>query len=114
MTEFKKRFTFQQRKAEADRVLSKYPHRVPLILEPVGGDVTLDKVKFLVPRDLSIQEFLIVVKKRMLLKQEEAVFIFINNIIPPMSATLGEMYDKYREGCGFMYISVRKESAFGM
>ncbi len=113
MTDFKEKYSFEKRKTEADRVVTKYPQRVPIIFDCKDKTIQLDKVKFLVPRDITPQELLLVVKKRLILGKEDALYMFINNVIPPMVSTMGELYDRYKEECGFLYISINKEKAFG-
>jgi GABA(A) receptor-associated protein len=60
---------------------------VPVICERAGkSNVPLiDKKKYLVPQDLSIGQFMYVVRKRIKISPEKAVFIFVDGILPPVS-----------------------------
>lgn len=52
----------------------------------------LDKQKYLVPSDLTVGQFYFLIRKRIHLRAEDALFFFVNNIIPPTSATMGSLY----------------------
>jgi GABA(A) receptor-associated protein len=113
---FKHEFNFSQRKEESLRVLTKYPERVPIICEKSNQRnlPDLDKKKYLVPRDLTVGQFGYVIRRRMNLKQEESLFIFINNeTIASTSDTIGNLYNKYKDIDGFVYVNYSKENVFG-
>lgn len=82
-------YIIEKRKAEADRIRTKYPDRIPVICEKVDkSDIaTIDKKKYLVPSDLTVGQFVYVIRKRIKLSPEKAIFIFVNEILPP---TAGE------------------------
>lgn len=75
----------EKRKAEAERIRQKYPDRIPVICEKVEkSDIpTIDKKKYLVPADLTVGQFVYVIRKRIKLSPEKAIFIFVNEILPP-------------------------------
>lgn len=47
--------------------------------------------KFLFPL-LSVGQFYFLIRKRIHLRAEDALFFFVNNVIPPTSATMGLLY----------------------
>ena len=53
----------------------------------------LDKRKYLVPSDLTVGQFYFLIRKRIHLRPEDALFFFVNNTIPPTSATMGQLYE---------------------
>ena len=65
---FKDAIPFAMRKEEAARILTKYPDRIPIIIERsqhCSKDIpVVDKKKYLVPCDLTIGEFMYVLRKR--------------------------------------------------
>ena len=67
------------------RIREKYPDRIPVIVEKAGrSDIPdIDKKKYLVPGDLTAGQFVYVIRKRIKLSPEKAIFIFVNNILPP-------------------------------
>lgn len=52
----------------------------------------LDKKKYLVPSDLTVGQFYFLIRKRIHLRPEDALFFFVSNVIPPTSATMGSLY----------------------
>lgn len=42
----------------------------------------IDKKKYLVPCDLTVGQFVYVIRKRIKLQPEKGIFIFVNNVLP--------------------------------
>lgn len=73
----------------------------------------LDKKKYLVPSDLTVGQFYFLIRKRIHLRAEDALFFFVNNVIPPTSATMGLLYQEHHEEDFFLYIAYSDESVYG-
>jgi GABA(A) receptor-associated protein len=43
----------------------------------------IDKAKYLVPADLTVGQFVYVIRKRIRVAPEQAVFMFVKNVLPP-------------------------------
>lgn len=112
---FKEEFTFNQRLAEASRVLTKYPDRIPIICERNyrSNVQDIDKKKYLVPGDLTCGQFVYVIRKRLCLRAEKAIFLFINGIIPSSNQNLASVYHEHKDLDGFLYITYSDENVFG-
>jgi len=112
---FKDRHPFENRKREADRIRLKYPERIPIIAEmvPKSNLPPLDRCKYLVPSDFSCGQMIHIIRKRINLTPEQAVFIFINSTIPPTSAPMSQLYKEHKEDDGFLYILISGEQTFG-
>ncbi len=113
--EFKKRFPTEKREQEADRIINKYPDRIPVICEvaKASSEFDLDKNKFLVPSDLSVGQFVYVIRKRLKLGPEKAVFMFVNNVLPPTAMLMDQLYDEHKDNDRFLYCVVSSENTFG-
>ena len=114
--EYKKRETLEVRKAEAARVFEKFPGRIPIIVERAANAKTIpliDKNKFLVPADLTLSQFIFVIRKRLTLPPEQALFLFVGNTLSTTSTLMKELYSKYREEDGFLYVKYCGENTFG-
>ena len=114
--DFKREFSFQNRLQESSRVLAKYPERRPIICEKAKHQNDLpdiDKKKYLVPYDLTMGQFIFVIRKRMRLKPEEGIFLFSNNKIVAGSTIIGHIYEYSKDPDGFLYIQYAKENTFG-
>jgi len=116
-TNFKNSYNINERWCESNRVLEKYPDRIPIICEPSKNlshnDIIIDKNKFLVPFDFTIGQFIYVIRKRMKLPTEKAIFLFINGFIPASSQMIGNIYKYHKEPDGFLYITYSFENTFG-
>ncbi|KAI7875146.1 microtubial binding protein [Lichtheimia hyalospora FSU 10163] len=112
---FKDEHSFEKRKAEADRIRDKYPDRIPVICEKVDkSDIpTVDKKKYLVPADLTVGQFVYVIRKRIKLNAEKAIFIFVNQVLPPTAALMSAIYEEHKDEDGFLYIAYSGENTFG-
>lgn len=73
----------------------------------------LDKKKYLVPADLTVGQFYFLIRKRIHLRPEDALFFFVNNVIPPTSATMGSLYSEHHEDDYFLYIAYSDENVYG-
>jgi GABA(A) receptor-associated protein len=134
---FKLEHSFELRKTESERVRTKYPEIVPglinifdklytffsfnnllsnaVICEKIERSKMeeIDKKKYLVPSDLTCGQFVFVIRKRLRLVGEKAIFLFINGVIPQNTAVLSDIYDKFKDKDGFLYISYSDETVFG-
>ena len=96
-------------------IREKYPDRVPILLKKGdnNSEIVLDKPKYICPSTLIFSEFVHVIRKRMQLKPEKALFFYIDNMLPSMSDTLYELYDKHKNSDGLLYITICEENTFG-
>ena len=44
---------------------------------------------------------------------EAALFIFIKNLVPPATTTIGTLYKEHKDKDGFMYLVISLENTFG-
>jgi GABA(A) receptor-associated protein len=110
------KFTFQDRYDESLRILGKFPDRIPIICERskyVKNCPDIDKHKYLVPCDITIGQFMQVIRKRIKLPSEDALFLFISNQIFSNSVTIGSIYEENKNKDGFLYVAYSRESTFG-
>ena len=75
----------------------------------------IDKHKFLVPADLTIGQFIHVIRKRIKATPEKAIFIFVaKRILPSTASLISTIYEQYADDDGFLYILYSGENTFGM
>jgi GABA(A) receptor-associated protein len=112
--EFQDTMSFSHRCKESVRLKEKYKLRVPVICESRSLQITLRNSKFLIPHDLTIGQFLTVLRKRITLSPTAALYIFTENeTIASCSETIGSLYGQHSNADGFLYISVTLENTFG-
>ncbi|CAL9052376.1 unnamed protein product [Musa banksii] len=112
---FKLEHPLERRQAEAARIREKYPDRIPVIVEKAErSDIPdIDKKKYLVPADLTVGQFVYVVRKRIKLSAEKAIFIFVKNSLPPTAAMMSAIYEENKDEDGFLYMTYSGENTFG-
>lgn len=115
MSKFKAEHPLEKRKAEAARIKEKYADRIPVIVEKAEkSDIPdIDKKKYLVPSDLTVGQFVYVIRKRIKLNPEKAIFIFVRNVLPPSAALMSSIYEDHKDEDGFLYITYSGENTFG-
>ena len=112
---YKEEHSFEKRKAFAETALQRNPGRIPVIVEkaPKANIPDLDKKKYLIPRDMTVGQFYFVIRSRLTMKSEDALFFFVNNVIPSTSANMGSLYDQHCDDDGFFYVTYADESVYG-
>jgi GABA(A) receptor-associated protein len=116
MSGFKNKYPFKQRKLDCNQILLKYPERIPVICEkhPYSKAAPdIDKHKYLVGFDLTVGQFMSVIRKRMSLKPEVGLYIFVNGSIPSNSSFLHYLFLDHKDDDGFLYIYYDVENTFG-
>ena len=113
---FKDETSFDERVVEFSRIRQKFPDRAPVIIERVSkaNCVELDKRKFLVPETLRVHQLLYIIRKRLNLSHEQALYIYVSNkVLPMLSDNVGFVYQQYKDEDGFLYIYYDTERTFG-
>ena len=114
---FKSKHRFEYRQKEANKVLEKYPNRVPIICEklPSCKNVPdIDRYKYLVPGDMNFSQFSYVIRKRLNVDPHISIFFFVDgNVLVPTWQFFYQLYDDYKDKDGFLYIIYSGENTFG-
>eukprot|EP01116_Phalansterium_solitarium_P020334 TRINITY_DN5968_c0_g1_i1.p1 TRINITY_DN5968_c0_g1~~TRINITY_DN5968_c0_g1_i1.p1 ORF type:complete len:121 (-),score=31.74 TRINITY_DN5968_c0_g1_i1:196-558(-) len=112
---FRSEHTFEKRLEVAGKIRSKYPDRIPVIVEKASKSNApeIDKKKFLVPADLTVSKLAFEIRRHLKLSPEHGMFLFINDTLPPNAAVLQQIYDKYKNADGFLYVTYASENTFG-
>lgn len=114
---FKQRKSFAVRKDEVAGIRTKFPTKVPVIVEKYHKEnqlPLLDKTKFLVPQELTMSQFATIIRNRMSLNANQAFYLIVNNkSISSMSMTLAEVYRDDKDEDGFLYMTYASQEMFG-
>jgi len=100
---------------EVEVIKEKYPNYIPIVVRPNDNKIKLIKCKFLVGGDITIGQFLSILRRKMEnLKSSEAIYLFINNSLPTATSSLSTIYTENQDkNTGLLYITVCKENTFG-
>ncbi|KAJ4969357.1 hypothetical protein NE237_016058 [Protea cynaroides] len=115
MRSFKKDHTFEERSKESRDILAKYPDRVPVIVEKYSRTELpeMEKIKYLIPRDMSVGQFIHILSSRLHLTAGKALFVFVKNTLPPTGSLMDSVYQSFKDEDGFLYICYSSEKTFG-
>ena len=115
MDQYKKTNPEEKRISECSRILNKHPDRVPIIVcKDKSCDLPdIDKQKYLVPKDMSLGQFIYVIRKRIKLNPEMALFVLVNGTLQPSNKLLEDIYENNKDIDGFLYIVYTSENTFG-
>ena len=114
MPSYRERTSVAERQAEAGRVRAVHPDRVPVLLLPASPACPpCAHDRFLVPRDLTVAQFAYVVRKRIKLQREQALFLHVDGRLAPGTDSLGTLDARHRGEDGFLAITYALENTFG-
>ena len=105
-------------KNEVNQIRLKYPDRVPTIVKrneySTKTTPDIDLKKYLVPMELTIGQFQYVIRKRIKMSPEIALFLFINGTLICNNEIIGAVYAKHKsktDGC--LHVVYSCENTFG-
>lgn len=101
---------------EIDKLRAKYPGKVPIFVTKANNarDIPdIPKHKFLAPSNLSVGQFIWVIRKQIKLPPEKALFIFIDNTLPTSTTLLSELYANHKSQDGALRMTYTSENTFG-
>ncbi|XP_030621364.1 microtubule-associated proteins 1A/1B light chain 3C [Chanos chanos] len=117
MMPFKQRKCYATRKDEVCSIRSKFPNKLPVIVERYIREKQLpllDKTKFLVPFELTMGQFLSLLRSKINLEATQALYLLISErSMSCMSASMGEVYSQYKDPDGFLYMTYASQDMFG-
>ncbi|XP_015900153.1 autophagy-related protein 8i [Ziziphus jujuba] len=112
---FKQQYSLDERVEESKNIIAKYPDRVPVIIERYSRTdlPEMEKKKYLIPRDMSVGQFIHVLSSRLHLTPGKALFVFVKNTLPQTASCMDAVYETYKDDDGFLYMCYSCEKTFG-
>jgi len=113
---YKENNDFDKRFKESENIKKKYPNRIPVIVEKFNkckNIEEIDKNKYLVPDDLTLGQFIFVIRKRLKLSPDKAIFLFVNNKMIPSYTLMEKVYENEKDDDNFLYMCYSGENTFG-
>ncbi|EFC42238.1 autophagy related protein ATG8 [Naegleria gruberi] len=114
---FKEQKTLSERMEESKKVREKYSDRIPVICEKssVEKDLpSIDKNKYLVPADLTVSQFVMVVRNRLSLNETTSLFFFVGrDVLLLQTDVMSNVYERYRDEDGFLYVTYSGQNTLG-
>ena len=136
---YKDRVSFEDRVKEAEDSKSRYPNKVPLVIERHKsekylpemdkvniGDFDLSltfcflQIKWLVPQEMSLAQLSGVIKQRLELppQADQQLFLLIQSpelgpSIPSLLSSVSSLHSSYSNTDGFLYLHYSSQEAYG-
>ena len=93
----------------------KYPDRIPIFVskDPTSNVPMISKTKFLTPPDISVGQFIYIIRKWIKLRPEETLFVFINQSMPATGLLMKEVYDMHKSEDEVLRFVYSTDNTFG-
>lgn len=112
MNRFKSK-PLEERKQFAKSIIEKHPGKIPLIIES-NKDKELPPIhKFIIPNDLTVGQVMYMLRKRVKLRETEALYMFFNNSLVNTNVLMAQVYDDHKDVDGILYAVYARENTFG-
>jgi GABA(A) receptor-associated protein len=101
---------------DAERLRDKFPGRLPIFVTKSSNthDIPdIPKKKYLAPSNLTVGQFIYIIRRQIKLPAEKALFLFVNNTLPTSNSTLAEIYSLHKSSDGALHMIYTSESTFG-
>ena len=108
--------TLDERKEEYQRVIQANPDKIAIICEkdPRSKITDIEKSKYLIQKDISLNQFSLMIRNRLKMDKEAALFFLVNGKkVLTGEDTMQEIYNKYKSDDGFLYIAYASEIVWG-
>ena len=95
-------------------IKQKYPEHIPVIVKSKDKSINLQNTKFLVKNDITVGQFLFSIRRRCIkdLAPTDAIYMFVNDKIPPSSLLVSSLYQSLNVN-DILEVFICKENTFG-
>lgn len=116
MFRFKEANPLEKRIAEVQKITTRWPGRIPVILEKARNSALeeFEKSKFLCPSDYTVQQFLSCLRKKIKMSRDKALFVFINGKeLVSGDSPMAQVYESKKDEDGFLYMIYSEQEVLG-
>lgn len=96
----------------------KYPDTVPVIVQRSEKEIYLpeiDKKQFLVPISMTLGNFISIIAYRLETDANSSLWLYSSRIaLTNRSESVSQIYNRYRDIDGFLYLKYKSEESFGL
>ena len=113
---YKKALNLEKRIEEFNKVKSSTNDKIPIICEkdPKSDIIEMEKTKFLVNPEMNVSQFETLIRRKLKLNKESALFFVVNGKHAIIGTQLfSEIYEKFKDEDGFLYIAYANEQIWG-
>lgn len=123
LAKFKKDNDLEMRKKTFKELIDAYPNKLPIICEKNPRSKKLNdiaKTKYLVNADFMLYDFYEMIRQKLALKKEEAMFLLVNidskrtnSLQVSTEIKMKSIYEQYKDEDGFLYVFYEGEEVWG-
>ena len=115
---FRAKYCFNDRQIESDKIMRKFPNKIPVIIELSNLCMTkikdIDDKKYLLDKDVEIFEFMTIIRKKINLDHDNVIILMTDNgYIPNTTETINDVYLEHHNGDGFLYLTFSAQKMYG-
>lgn len=107
----------EKRISDSNRIITKYPNHIPVIIDcDEELSILIKKKKYLVPVDSTISHLLSIIRNKITIGKEKAIFMFYNNSLVSSNDMIGDIYNKnkiFLNDDKSIYFYLKLENTFG-
>lgn len=96
----------------------RFPSKIPVIVERYAKEKNLpllNKTKFLVPSELTMSQFVAIVRNRLQISSRQSFYLLIDNSsMANLSKSLCDVYAECGDEDGFLYVTYASQEMFGL
>ena len=97
---------------EVELIKEKYPKYIPVIVRPKDKSIQLLRHKFLVNGEITVGQFMCIIRKKIRnIKSSEALFLIVNNSLPPSVHLLSNI--QVDKETNMLFFTLCNENTFG-
>lgn len=113
--EYKEQIPLEARMQKVAELRSQRPGHCPLILLKARAcSYTPPPQKYCVDGGLQVGTFLYTVRKQMTLKKSDGLYMYVGDMLPVLTASIGEVYREHADLDGFLYLVFSHEADKGV
>ena len=113
---YKKEKSLEERRKEYQKIIEEHPGKIGVICQkaPKSKIQEAEKSKYLINQEMNITNFTSLIRKRLNMDKEDALFFLVNGKkVLSGNETIQDIYDKYKDEDGFLYIAYASEEVWG-
>lgn len=113
-----KNYAFETRKNLCTSLLERNTNKVPCVVSFQEKDAIQLKLpsiemRILCDADFTLGKLQYILRKKIALKESDAMYLFIDNVLIPNASVMRDIYSKHKNKDGFLYIECRMLETYG-
>ena len=75
----------------------------------------MEQSNFILKKYHTLAQLIHIIRSKIGITEKDSIFIIVGpNVTPPVNKTIDELYEKYADNDGFLYITYCSENCFGL